>query len=100
MIQRIIIYGIIIILFYFVLTNSHIPYFPSTFINQRNIVANGGIGPNGIRPTFTIPAETSIGYWGYTPMYNRNVPLDIYDYSTQGKEYIVDVGHWNNIINS
>ena len=60
------------------------------------------MGPNGIRPTFKIPDKTYVGYWGYTPVPNRNIPLDIYDYSIPGKEYIFDIGHWNNlnIINS
>ena len=55
-----------------------------------------GASPTGIRPTFPIPKSVDVGYWGYTPTYNKNVPLDIYDYTPQGTKYISSVGWWGN----
>jgi len=61
-----------------------------------NKAGSPGASPTGIRPTFPIPNSVDVGYWGFTPTYNKNIPLDIYDYSTQGTEYITSVGWWGN----
>jgi hypothetical protein len=60
---------------------------------------NGSPGPSpngGMRPTFKIPEEVNIGYWGYSPEPEINVELDIYDNSSQYVEYITPIGHWDN----
>ena len=61
-----------------------------------NKAGSPGASPTGMRPTFPIPNSVDVGYWGYTPTYNRNVPLDIYDYTPQGTKYISSVGWWGN----
>jgi hypothetical protein len=56
----------------------------------------GGPSPDGgERPTLPIPDTTDVGFWGYTPQPERNVPLDIYDNSSQHVEYLTPIGHWN-----
>jgi hypothetical protein len=52
----------------------------------------------GMRPRFNIPAETDVGWWGYTPNPVRQVSLDIYDNSSNngiGNKYVSPVGWWN-----
>lgn len=59
---------------------------------------NGSPGPSptgGLRPTFKIPEEVNVGYWGYSPEPERNVELDIYDNSSQHVKYTTPVGWWN-----
>jgi hypothetical protein len=61
-----------------------------------NKYGSPGASPSGgLRPTFTIPAETSIGFWGYSPTPEENVQLDIYDNSSQRVEYKTPIGHWS-----
>jgi hypothetical protein len=56
-----------------------------------------GASPSGgMRPTFSIPAETSIGYWGRAPDQEINSIRNIYDTSSQHVEYDTPVGHWSN----
>jgi hypothetical protein len=62
-----------------------------------NKFGSPGASPTGgMRPTFSIPSETAVGYWGYTPKAERVVDLNIYDNSSQHVEYITPVGHWDN----
>jgi hypothetical protein len=60
-----------------------------------NKFGSPGASPQGgMRPTFPIPSETSIGYWGNTPDQQVNNIRDIYDNSSQHVEYITPVGWW------
>jgi hypothetical protein len=60
-----------------------------------NKFGSPGASPSGgMRPSFTIPAETNVGYWGYSPNPEKKVSLDIYDNSSQQVEYITPVGWW------
>ena len=61
-----------------------------------NKYGSAGASPTGMRQSFPISNSVDVGYWGFTPRYNRNVPLDIYDYTVQGTEYIIPVGWWGN----
>ena len=64
------------------------PYAPNKF-------GSPGASPSGgMRPSFSIPGSSSVGYWGNTPNTGRDVQLDIYDDSDPPIEYITDVGHW------
>lgn len=59
----------------------------------------GSPGPSptgGMRPSFPIPAESAVGYWGHTPKPEQKVHLDIYDNSSQHVEYVTPVGWWGN----
>lgn len=59
----------------------------------------GSPGPSpsgGMRPSFNIPAETAVGYWGSTHNTQDIANYDIYDNSSQHVEYITPVGWWNN----
>ena len=59
---------------------------------------NGSPGPSptgGMRPTFQIPNESKVGYWGESHEPERNIELDIYDNSSQHVEYITPIGHWD-----
>jgi len=60
-----------------------------------NKFGSPGASPDGIRPTFKIPEESSIGWWSQSPEHEQNVQLDIYDNSSQHVEYKTDVGWWN-----
>ena len=58
----------------------------------------GSPGPSpqgGMRPTFSIPSEISLGYWGNTPDHQLNNIRNIYDTSSQHVEYITPIGHWD-----
>jgi hypothetical protein len=60
---------------------------------------NGSPGPSpsgGMRPTFPIPNETEVGFWGSTPDQQINNIRNIYDNSSQHVEYITPIGHWDN----
>jgi hypothetical protein len=62
-----------------------------------NKFGSPGASPTGgLRPTFSIPAETNVGYWGQVNKAEQNVQLNIYDNSSQHVEYITPVGHWDN----
>jgi hypothetical protein len=59
----------------------------------------GSSGPSpsgGLRPTFPIPNETQVGFWGNTHEQQINNIRNIYDNSSQHVEYITPVGHWDN----
>ncbi|NBX70247.1 MAG: hypothetical protein EBR01_15005 [Proteobacteria bacterium] len=59
----------------------------------------GSPGPSpsgGLRPTFKIPSEVDVGFWGKTHKAEKNIHLDIYDNSSQHVKYITPVGWWNN----
>ena len=66
---------------------------------KPNKFGSTGASPNGgMRPRFNIPAETAVGWWGYTPNPVRQVSLDIYDNSSNngiGNKYVSPVGWWN-----
>ena len=62
---------------------------------KPNKFGSTGASPTGgMRPHFDIPAETDVGYWGYTPEPVRQVSLDIYDNSGKPPEYIINTGWW------
>jgi hypothetical protein len=54
----------------------------------------GASPTGGMRPTFPIPAESPIGYWGSTPDQQINGIRNIYDNSSQHVEYKTQVGWW------
>ena len=55
-----------------------------------------GLSPSGgMRQSFSIPAETDVGYWGITHQPNDDVLVDIYDNTNQHVEYITPIGHWS-----
>ncbi len=56
----------------------------------------GASPTGGMRPTFPIPAESPIGYWGQTPDQQINGIRNIYDNSSQHVEYVTPVGWWGN----
>jgi hypothetical protein len=61
-----------------------------------NKFGSPGASPTGgMRPSFPIPAETEVGFWGYSPEPEKKVELDIYDNSSQHVEYTTPVGWWN-----
>ena len=61
-----------------------------------NKFGSGGPSPSGgMRPTLPIPAESEIGYWGYTPTAEDVASYDIYDNSSQHVEYTTKIGWWN-----
>ena len=65
---------------------------------KPNKFGSTGASPTGgMRQHFDIPAETAVGYWGYTPEPVRNVQLDIYDNSSNNidNKYISPIGWWN-----
>ena len=63
---------------------------------KPNKLGSTGASPTGgIRPSFPIPAETSVGYWGYTPEPVKKVQLDIYDNTSKPIEYVFPIGWWN-----
>jgi hypothetical protein len=49
-----------------------------------------------MRPTFPIPAETQVGFWGPTPDQQINTIRNIYDNSSQHVQYNTPVGWWGN----
>ena len=63
-----------------------------------NKFGSGGASPSGgMRPTFDIPAETSVGFWGFTPRYENTADFDIYDRSSSEQvEYVTPIGWWGN----
>lgn len=62
-----------------------------------NKFGSPGASPTGgMRPSFPIPAQTSVGFWGYTPQAQDNASYDIYDNSSQHVEYVTPVGWWGN----
>jgi len=65
---------------------------------KPNKFGSGGPSPSGgMRPTFPIPAETDIGFWGYAPKHPEKVNIDIYDNSPEiPPEREVAVGWWGN----
>lgn len=65
---------------------------------KPNKFGSTGASPTGgMRPHFDIPVETDVGWWAAAPEYIKNVPLDIYDNSSNntGNEYVSPVGWWN-----
>ena len=63
---------------------------------KPNKYGSAGASPTGgMRPSFPIPAETAIGYWGYTPKPVKKVSLNIYDNSGKPPEYVFATGWWN-----
>jgi len=60
-----------------------------------NKFGSPGASPDGLRPTFPIPDETEVGFWGFTPTPEQNANVDIYDNSSQHVEYKTDIGWWN-----
>ena len=68
--------------------------------NKKEVSKEKGFGfgaqfLNLDKPSFTIPAETPVGYWGYTPEPVKQVSLDIYDNTSKPVEYITPLGWWN-----
>lgn len=62
-----------------------------------NKFGSPGASPSGgMRPTFPIPAESPIGYWGSVPEQEINSVRNIYDNSSQHVEYETPVGWWGN----
>ena len=63
-----------------------------------NKLGSGGPSPSGGMRSGggPIPAESEVGYWGYTPSVEKDVNLDIYDNSSQHVEYDTPVGWWGN----
>jgi hypothetical protein len=62
-----------------------------------NKFGSGGASPEGgMRPTFSIPSETQVGFWGSTPDQQINNIRDIYDNSSQHVEYTTPIGYWGN----
>ena len=60
-----------------------------------NKFGSPGASPSGgMRPSFQIPNETEIGFWGFTPKPEQTAQLNIYDNSSQHVEYKTDVGWW------
>ena len=60
-----------------------------------NKFGSPGASPTGgMRPSFPIPAETDVGFWGYSPKAEDRVHLDIYDNSSQNVEYVTKTGWW------
>ena len=63
---------------------------------KPNKFGSTGASPTGgMRPSFPIPAETSVGYWGYTPEPVKKISLDIYDNTSIPIQYIFPTGWWN-----
>lgn len=105
----IIIYGIIIITFiyFYRMFPTYIPLSPSTLSKPMISPESGnrfvpsasgstGISPlGGMRPSFQMPEETEVGFWGFTPVPEETATFDIYDHTTPFKEYIIDIGWWN-----
>jgi hypothetical protein len=61
-----------------------------------NKFGSPGASPSGgMRPTFKIPSEVDVGFWGNSPQPESGANLDIYDNSSQHVEYITPVGHWD-----
>lgn len=61
-----------------------------------NKFGSPGASPSGgMRPSFKIPAETDIGFWGTTHKAEDVANYDIYDNSSQHVEYNTPVGWWN-----
>jgi hypothetical protein len=59
----------------------------------------GSPGPSpsgGMRPSFPIPAESPIGYWGFSPQPGDKVKLNIYDDASTPPQYIFPIGWWGN----
>jgi hypothetical protein len=62
-----------------------------------NKFGSPGASPSGgMRPSFTIPNETAIGFWGSTPGQQTNSIRNIYDNSSQHVEYDTQIGWWGN----
>ena len=99
----IIMYGIIIFIFIYVVKKIYNPKsitYPNIYVSHPGFKPNKngstGISPSGgMRPRFKIPYETDIGYWGVTPKYTDNYKSNIYDNSDPFGEYIIDIGWWN-----
>ncbi len=62
-----------------------------------NKFGSPGASPQGgMRPTFPIPAETQVGFWGPTPDQQINTIRNIYDNSSQHVHYNTPIGWWGN----
>jgi hypothetical protein len=62
-----------------------------------NKFGSPGASPQGgMRPSFPIPNETQVGYWGQTPDQQINGIRDIYDNSSQHVQYDTPIGWWGN----
>jgi hypothetical protein len=61
-----------------------------------NKYGSPGASPSGgMRPSFPIPNDVDVGFWGNVNEPRQSVQLDIYDNSTQHVEYETSVGWWN-----
>ncbi len=61
-----------------------------------NKYGSPGASPSGgMRPSFPIPNETEVGFWGVTPQANNVASYDIYENSSQYVEYVTPIGHWD-----
>lgn len=62
-----------------------------------NKFGSPGASPTGgMRPSFPIPAESQVGYWGYSPQARDTASYDIYDNSSQHVQYDTPIGWWGN----
>ena len=62
-----------------------------------NKFGSPGASPSGgMRPSFSIPAESPIGFWGSSPDQTVHSIRNIYDNSSQHVEYNTPVGWWGN----
>lgn len=54
-----------------------------------------GASPSGgLRPSFPIPAESPIGFWGKTPIIQNTASFDIYDNTSPPSPTQIQVGWW------
>jgi hypothetical protein len=61
-----------------------------------NKYGSPGASPRGgMRPNFSIPAETEVGWWSSSPEPDKKIRMDIYDNSSQHVQYITPIGWWN-----
>lgn len=62
-----------------------------------NKFASGGPSPSGGMRSGggPIPAESEVGYWGYTPTPENVAEYNIYDFSSQHVQYRTPIGWWN-----
>jgi hypothetical protein len=60
-----------------------------------NKFGSPGASPSGgMRPHFPIPAQTAVGFWGFTPRTEQKIELNIYDHGDQHVEYVTPIGWW------
>ena len=62
-----------------------------------NKFGSPGAAPSGgMRPSFKIPGEVDVGYWGTSPSAENVASYDIYDTSSQHVRYDTPIGWWGN----